>query len=174
MSDRPPTTEDLYKGDGGGAAATSATGVASGGAQGSGSAAGGGAYGTSREGGKSAGKLMKEITEDLSSLFRKEIELAKQEIGGQVKEKAVGGAIIAIGGFFGLLALMFLLLGLRDGFDTFLWTWVADIATAVVLILIGVVAALVARKKLRKPISADLTKQTVKEDIEWAKSIGKR
>jgi uncharacterized membrane protein YqjE len=122
---------------------------------------------------KSAGRLMKEITEDLSTLFRKEIDLAKQELGGQVKEKATGAAIIAIAGFFGLLALMFVLLAVRDGFDTFLWTWVADLLTAVVLLIIGAVAALVARKKLVTPISADLTKQTVKEDIEWAKSIGK-
>lgn len=124
-------------------------------------------------GGKSAGRLMKEITEDLSTLFRKEIDLAKQELGGQVKEKATGAAIIAIAGVFGLLALMFVLLAVRDGFDTFLWTWVADLLTAVVLLIIGAVAALVARKKLATPISADLTKQTVKEDIEWAKSIGK-
>jgi hypothetical protein len=33
---------------------------------------------------------------------------------------------------------------------------------------------LFARKKLATPIKADLTKQTVKEDIEWAKTLGKR
>ncbi|HEX2235114.1 MAG TPA: phage holin family protein [Actinomycetota bacterium] len=139
-----PTTQEFYRGDGGAAAS------------------------------KSAGRLMREITEDLSTLFRKEIELAKQEIGSAAATKAKGAAIIAIAGFFGLLALMFLLLAVRDGFDTFLWTWVADIATAVLLIAIGAIAALVARRKLQTPISADLTKQTVKEDIEWAKSIGKR
>ena len=131
-------------------------------------------YRGTTDAGKSAGQLMKEITEDLSTLFRKEIDLAKQEVGGQVKEKATGAAIIAIAGFFGLLALMFVLLAVRDGFDTFLWTWVADLLTAVVLLIVGAIAALVARKKLARPISADLTKQTVKEDIEWAKSIGKR
>jgi uncharacterized membrane protein YqjE len=124
--------------------------------------------------GKSAGQLMKEITEDLSSLFRKEIELAKQELGSAAKEKATGAAIIAVAAVFGLLALMFLLLAIRDGFDTFLWEWVADILTALVLLVLGGIAALVARKKLQTPIKADLTKQTVKEDIEWAKSIGRR
>jgi hypothetical protein len=169
VSDR-PTTEDFYRGDArasataGTAAADSATRAASDPTWSSASAATG----------KSAGQLMKEITEDLSSLFRKEIELAKQEIGGSVKDKAKGAAIIAIAGLFGLLALLFLLLAVRDGFDTFLWTWLADIATAVVLLVIGALAALVARKKLQTPIKADLTKQTVKEDIEWAKSIGKR
>jgi uncharacterized membrane protein YqjE len=131
-------------------------------------------YRGSANGAKSAGQLMKEITEDLSTLLHKEIELAKQEVGGAVKEKATGAAIIAIAGFFGLLALMFVLLSVRDGFDTVLWKWVADLVTAVLLVLIGAIAALVARKKLTRPISADLTKQTVREDIEWAKSIGKR
>ena len=145
MSERAPTTEDFYRGDGG-AAAT----------------------------GKSAGQLMKEITEDLSTLCRKEIELAKQEIGTAAATKAKGAAIIAIAGFFALLALMFVLLAVRDGFDTFLWTWVADLATALLLLVIGGIAALVARRKLQTPISADLTKQTVREDIEWAKTIGKR
>lgn len=131
-------------------------------------------YRESSNGGRSAGQLMKEITEDLSTLFRKEIELAKQEIGGSVKEKATGAAIIAVAGFFGLLALMFVLLAVRDGLDTFLWKWVADLVTAVLLVIIGAIGALIAKKKLTKPIAADLTKQTVKEDIEWAKSIGRR
>jgi uncharacterized membrane protein YqjE len=122
---------------------------------------------------RSAGQLMKEITEDLSTLFRKEIELAKQEVGTAVATKAKGAAIIAVAGVFALFGLMFLLLAIRDGFDTFLWAWVADIATALLLLMIGGIAALVARRKLTAPISADLTKQTVKEDIEWAKNIGK-
>ena len=125
-------------------------------------------------GNKSAGQLMKEISEDFSTLIRKEIELAKQELGDSVATKVKGVAIIAIAGVFAFFALIFLLLAIRDGFDNFLWTWLADIATAVVLLVLGAVAALVAKKKLTAPISADLTKQTVKEDIEWAKTLNKR
>ena len=40
--------------------------------------------------GRSAGQLMKEITEDISTLIRKEIELAKQELGTSVATKAKG------------------------------------------------------------------------------------
>ncbi len=135
-----------------------------------------GAYstGNARPAGRSAGQLMKEITEDLSSLFRKEIELAKQEVGGALSARAKGAAIVAVAGFFGLLALMFVLLALRDGLDEFLWTWVADLATALILLLVGAIAVAIARRKLQTPINAELTKQTVKDDIEWAKSIGKR
>jgi uncharacterized membrane protein YqjE len=159
MSADRTTTDDFFRGTGAASTETDSSAYST--------------AGSVREG-RSAGQLMKEITEDLSNLFRKEIELAKQEVGGAISAKAKGAAIIAVAAFFGLLALMFLLLAVRDGFDTFLWTWLADIATAVVLLVIGAIAVLVARKKLQTPINADLTKQTVKEDIEWAKSIGKR
>ena len=123
---------------------------------------------------KSVGQLVKEISEDFSTLIRKEIDLAKQELGSSVAAKAKGIASIVIAAVFGFFALIFLLLALRDGLDTFLWTWVADLVTALILILVGVGAVLFARRKLATPIKADLTKQTVKEDIEWAKTLGKR
>jgi len=123
---------------------------------------------------KSVGQLLKEISEDFSTLFRKEIDLAKAELGSSISSKVQGVVIVAIAGAFAFFALIFLLLAVRDGLDTFLWTWVADIATALILILVGIGAVLVAKKKLATPIKADLTKQTVKEDIEWAKNLKKR
>jgi uncharacterized membrane protein YqjE len=123
---------------------------------------------------KSVGQLLKEISEDFSTLFRKEIDLAKAELGSSISAKVQGVVIVAIAGAFAFFALIFLLLALRDGLDTFLWTWVADIATALILILVGVGAVLFAKRKLATPIKADLTKQTVKEDIEWAKTLKKR
>jgi uncharacterized membrane protein YqjE len=123
---------------------------------------------------KSVGQLLKEISEDFSTLVRKEIDLAKAELGSSISAKVKGVVTIAIAGVFAFFALIFLLLALRDGLDTFLWTWLADIVTALILILIGVGAVLFARKKLATPIKADLTKQTVKEDIEWAKTLKKR
>ena len=122
---------------------------------------------------KSAGQLMKEVTEDLSTLFRKEIELAKQEIGQSIAEKVKGAVMIAIAGTLAFFALIFMLLAIRDGFDNFLWTWLADIATAVVLLVLGGLGALVAKNKLAKPISADMTKQTIKDDVEMMKSLGR-
>jgi uncharacterized membrane protein YqjE len=129
---------------------------------------------TTRVKGPSAGQLIKQVTEDLSTLVRKEIELAKQELGDSVAEKAKGAVTIAIAAVMGVFALIFLLLALRDGLDEFLWTWIADLVTAGVLILIALVAALIARKKLQAPIRTELTKQTIKEDVEFAKSIGRR
>jgi uncharacterized membrane protein YqjE len=125
---------------------------------------------------KSAGQLIKEVTEDFSTLFRKEIELAKQEIGQSVGEKAKGAAIVAIAGVLGFFALIFMLLAIRDTFVTLFdggWIWAADIATAFVLLIIGGLGVLVAKKKLTTPISADMTKQTIKDDVELVKTLGR-
>ena len=131
-------------------------------------------YRNERPGNRSVGQLMREITEDISSLIRKEIELAKQEVGESISIKAKGAVIIAIAGVFGLLALMFVLLALRDGLDTFLWQWVADLVTALVLLVCGGIGALIAKKKLKEPFKTELTKKTIKDDVQLAKSLSKR
>lgn len=128
----------------------------------------------SGDGAKSAGQLMKEISEDFSTLFRKEIELAKQEVGQALTDKIKGAVIISVAGVMAFFALIFILLALRDGLDSFLWRWAADLITAGVLLLIGVIGALIAKRKLATPISPELTKQTIKEDVEWAKTLGKQ
>jgi membrane protein len=124
--------------------------------------------------GQSAGQLMKEITEDVSTLIRKEVDLAKQELGHSVSAKAKGAVIIAVTGILGIFALIFLLLAIRDGIDTGVPVWAADLITAGILIAVAIVGGLVAKKKLSTPISTELTKQTIKDDVEWAKSIGRR
>ena len=131
-------------------------------------------YRSDRGEGRSVGQLMKAISEDISTLLRKEVELAKQEIGEAVTVKVKGAVIIAIAGAFAFFALIFLLMALRDGLDTFLWQWVSDLVTAAVLLLLGLIAALVARRKLTAPVSTELTKKTIKDDVEMAKSLGRR
>lgn len=123
---------------------------------------------------KSAGQLMKEVTEDLSTLIRKEVELAKQEVGQSIATKVKGVVVIVIAGVIGLFALIFALFAIRDGFDEFLWTWAADLATAGVLLLLAAGAGLIAKKKLTAPVSAEMTKQSLKDDAEMVKSLGKR
>jgi hypothetical protein len=123
---------------------------------------------------KSAGQLMKEVTEDLSTLVRKEMELAKQELGQSVSAKVKGAVMLAIVGTLGFFALIFALLAARDGLDEVMPVWAADLATAGILLIIGIVGALLAKRKLATPVSTELTKKTLKDDIEWAKQLGKR
>jgi uncharacterized membrane protein YqjE len=123
---------------------------------------------------KSTGQLVKEVTEDFSTLVRKEIELAKQELGQSVSTKAKGAAIFAIVAAIGFFMLIFLLLAIRDAF-TELWApWISDLATVGVLIVIAVICALVAKKLITTPISTELTKKNLKEDVDLVKSLGRR
>jgi uncharacterized membrane protein YqjE len=124
--------------------------------------------------GKSAGQLMKEVTEDLSTLVRKEIELAKQELGAAVAAKVKGALVLAIVAVLGFFALIFVLLAVRDGLDTFMWTWVADLVTAALLLALGAGGALFAKRKLATPISAEMTQRSLKEDVDLARSVIKR
>lgn len=123
---------------------------------------------------KSAGTLMKEVTEDMSTLIRKEIELAKAELGESISAKVKGMVIIAIVATLGFFSLIFVLFAIRDLLALVLPTWAADFGTAAILIAIGVLGALVAKRKLSTPISAELTKLSVKEDVETLKSLGRR
>lgn len=123
---------------------------------------------------QSAGELVKEISEDFSTLLRKEIELAKQELGGSVNEWIKGGVIAGVVAAVGVFALVFLLLALRDGLTNVLPVWASDLVTAGVLILVGAVSAFVAKRKLKTRISTEFTKRTLKEDVEWAKTLAKR
>jgi uncharacterized membrane protein YqjE len=123
---------------------------------------------------KSAGQLVKEVSEDVSTLIRKEVELAKQEIGDQIGARAKGAAILAAVGFMAFLMLIFLLLAVRDGFTELWAAWIADLATVGVLVVIGSVAVFIAKRMLATPISAELTKKNIKEDVELVKSLGKR
>ena len=124
--------------------------------------------------GKSAGQLIKEVSEDISTLVRKEIELAKQELSKAVAEKVKGTIVLLVVGALGLFALIFLLLAVRDGLSEVLWTWAADLVTAGILLVIAGGAGLFAKRKLAAPISAEMTKKTIKDDVEFAKSIGRR
>jgi hypothetical protein len=153
-----PTEDDWYRNSG----AQSATGRPA------------GASGNGAGEPKSTGQLMKEISEDFSTLFRKEVELVKAEVGQSISTKVKGAVIIAIGGTMAFFGLIFMLLAIRDGFDNILWTWLADLATAGVLLFLGFIAALIAKRKLTTPISTELTKKTIKEDVEWAKTLGKQ
>ena len=124
--------------------------------------------------GKSAGTLMKEVTEDFSTLIRKEIELAKQEVGEAISAKVKGMVVILIGAVLSFFALIFVLMAIRDGFNEFLPPWASDFATAAVLLTISLGAALFAKKKLSTPITTELTKLSVAEDIETFKTLGRR
>ena len=107
----------------------------------------------------------------MSTLVRQEVALAKAEL--QQEAKTAGSAVGAFGGagFAGYFVLLFLSLAAMYGLDSFMPIGWAALIVGVVWGLIAGVLALVGRKKLKnfspKP---ERTIETVKEDVQWAKT----
>lgn len=117
---------------------------------------------------RSLSELIGTMTEDVSTLLRKEMELAKEEM--KVEAKKAQKVAIGFGGAAGagLYAGFALVLTLGFALDAFLWQWLAFLIVTVVL---GVIAAVLAQKGKKeldelnpKP---EATIQTLKEDAQW-------
>jgi hypothetical protein len=119
----------------------------------------------------SPGQLASEVAKDMSTLVRQEVALAKAEL--QAEAKTAGAAAGAFGGagFAGYFVLVFLSLALMYALDSFLDIGWAALIVAVLWGIVAGVLALIGRKKLKnfnpKP---ERTIETVKEDVQWAKT----
>ncbi|MDQ4095082.1 MAG: phage holin family protein [Actinomycetota bacterium] len=117
------------------------------------------------------GELLKELSQQTTTLLKQELELAKAEMAEKGKKAGAGAGLLGGAGVAGLAALgaftAFLILLL----NTFLPAWVA---AGIVTLLYAIPAAILAlrgRDKVKQatPITPEQTVETVKEDVEWAK-----
>jgi hypothetical protein len=118
------------------------------------------------------GELMKQLAQETSTLVRQEIDLAKAELGEKGRKAGIGAGVLGAAGIVGLLAAGALTVFLILVLDTFLPAWLAALIVGVVYAAIAGVLYLQGRKKLEeagRPIP-EQTVETVKEDVEWAKS----
>lgn len=122
-----------------------------------------------RSGRRRLPELVRSIVSDLSLLGRQEVELAKQELGEMAGEKAKGTGLLAAAAVLGLFVTGFLGLAAAAGLDVVLPQWVAFLIVAGTFLLLAAIAVLAGRRALGTNVSPERTKQTVKEDIEWAK-----
>lgn len=121
--------------------------------------------------GQSLGGLIVEITQDISTLIRKEVELAKSELTEVVRAKAISAGLYAIGGLLAMLVIPFVLLTIYEVLKIWLPGWGAAliITSSTAVLAIGIFA--VARKKFSQKLKPEETIRTLKEDVEWAKSL---
>ena len=121
---------------------------------------------------KGVGELVKEVTNDLTTLFNQELALAKLEVKNEAKKAgktagAFGGAGVA--GYFAVLfASLTLMFALASLFDSYVW---AALVVTVLWAIVGAVLFSRAKKQAAeinpKP---EMTVQTLKEDAQWAKT----
>ena len=121
---------------------------------------------------RSTGELLSRLSQQTSDLVRKEMELARAELTEKGKKAGLGAGMFGGAGVFGFLALGALtacaIAGLSEAMDT----WLAALIVAVVYAAIAGVLALTGRKKVEQatPPVPEQTVETLKEDVEWAKT----
>jgi hypothetical protein len=118
----------------------------------------------------SIGELVRSIAGDTATLVRKEIQLARQEMTETVTGKARGAVAFAAAGILALIALVFLGAAGAAALDLVLPRWASRLIVAgVFLVAMAVLIAAGARLMSRTKVTANRTRKTVKEDMEWAK-----
>lgn len=126
---------------------------------------------------RSVGELIGEVAKDLSTLMRKELELAKVELKAEAAKAGKGAGMLAGAGVAAHLMLIFLSLMLVFMFGSWFggteagdYMWAALIVTLIWAIVAAVLASM-GRKQLKdvnpKP---EQTVESLKEDAQWIKA----
>ncbi len=107
--------------------------------------------GPSADSERTLGQLVAQVTQDISTILRKEIELAKAEITGSLKFAAKGIPMLILAGVLSLYALGLLFMAGAWGLHALgLPPWAGFLIMAGLLLLIAAVLALVGKNALAK------------------------
>ena len=118
------------------------------------------------------GDLVKQLASQTSTLVRQEIDLAKAEMSQKASIAGKGAGLLGGAALVGLLAAgaltACLILVLSEAMDA----WLAALIVAVVMGAVAAGLGLAGRNKVREatPPVPEQTVETVKEDVEWAKT----
>lgn len=118
----------------------------------------------------SVGELLSQVTSDVQTLFRQEVELAKTEVRQEAIKTGKAAGMYGGAGFAGYMTLLFLslaaVLGLANVMDG---GWAALIVTAVWAVAAAVFYARGrARMRTVSPMP-EKTVETMKENTQWAR-----
>jgi uncharacterized membrane protein YqjE len=121
------------------------------------------------------GELLKELSNQTTTLVRQELELAKAEMAEKGKQAGLGAGMFGGAGLVGLLALGALTTCVIAALATAMELWLAALIVAVVYAAIAGVLALAGRKKTQQatPPAPEQAIESTKEDIQWAKTQAK-
>ncbi|WP_436535879.1 phage holin family protein [Actinoplanes sp. HUAS TT8] len=119
----------------------------------------------------SVGELIGNISDDLSQLFRQEVELAKLELKQEATKAGKAAGMLGGAGFAGYLAVVLLSFAAVFGLDAIMPMGWAALIVAVVWAAVGAGLYVAGKKKLQTvdPVPRR-TVDTLKEDAQWLKN----
>ncbi|MDJ0315246.1 phage holin family protein [Arthrobacter sp. H35-D1] len=111
----------------------------------------------------SLGELLGEVTQDISTLMRQEVELAKVELKESATRAGKGSGMLAGAGVAGHFVLIFLSLALWWALGYLIGLGWSAVAVAILWGIIAAVLAMLGRKELKSIKGLPQTGQTLQE-----------
>jgi len=120
---------------------------------------------------RSLGELFSELSQQTSTLVKKEVELARHEITRSVTELGRNAAIIVVGGIVAYAGFIVLLLGVAWALaEAGLPLWVGLLLVGLIVVVVGAVLAFYAIQQMRQAkLVPEKTVKTVQDNMRWAK-----
>jgi MFS family permease len=121
------------------------------------------------------GDLVRQLSDQTTTLVRQEIELAKAEMTAKGKQVGMGAGAFGAAGVLGLYAVGAITACLILALSTAIAGWLAALIVGVVYAAIAGVLALIGKKKTQAgaPPVPERAISSTKEDVEWAKTRAK-
>jgi hypothetical protein len=122
------------------------------------------------------GELLKELSEQTTTLVRQELELAKLELTQKGKKAGIGAGMFGGAGIVGFYAVGALTACLILALATAVEGWLAALIVAAVYGAVAGVLALSGKSKVKQavPPTPEQAVDSVKEDVQWTKSRAKQ
>ena len=120
-------------------------------------------------------ELLKDLSEQTTTLIRQEIELAKAEMTAKGKQVGIGAGAFGGAALVGLYAVGALTAAIILALSTAVDGWLAALIVGVVYAAVAGVLALVGKNKTQAgaPPVPERAISSTKEDVEWAKTRAK-
>jgi hypothetical protein len=121
------------------------------------------------------GELLKQLSQETTTLVRQELDLAKAEMAQKSKQAGLGAGMFGGAGAAALLGLGALTAAATAALDHAIALWLAALILALLWLAAAGVLALHGKSKVQQatPPVPENTRQSVKEDVEWAKTQAK-
>ena len=121
---------------------------------------------------RSIGELFSKLSAETSTLIRQEMALARAEMTEKGKEAGKGAGLFGGAGAVGLLGAGAITAGIILLLDLAIAAWLAAIIVGLVYVAVAAVLGLKGRDRIQAatPPVPEQTVDTVKEDVEWAKT----
>lgn len=118
------------------------------------------------------GELFNKLSAETSTLIRQEMALARAELTEKGKEAGKGAGLFGGAGAVGLLGAGAITAGIVLLLDLAIAAWLAAIVVGLIYVAVAAFLGLKGRDRIRAatPPIPEQTVDTVKEDVEWAKT----